>query len=388
MRLGIVRNSRLTRSEDLVVAVFALFKDKATESFIKAHIERLPFRVTAFYGNKLDLVDDNGHKLWPWGFWFNAAAGRLAPEFDDWLTTKLLSRLLRKKNVDVVLAEYGVVGSWIGPACDQSGKELFVHFHGFDASRRTTLADYRDAYARMFQLAAGVVAVSSAMRERLLELGAPADRLCLNPYGVDPGQFSGGAPADMGADFFAVGRFVEKKAPYLTILAFGRVHAEISEARLTMIGDGPLLGPCKRLVQALGLKHCVHFVGAKDSREVARQMRLARAFVQHSLVAEDGDSEGTPVAVIEAQMTGIPVISTRHAGIPDVVLDGETGLLVDEADVEGMSEAMIRVARDPNLAGAMGRAARERALANFTLDRHIGDLAQMILKKNRLDPSA
>jgi glycosyltransferase involved in cell wall biosynthesis len=84
------------------------------------------------------------------------------------------------------------------------------------------------------------------------------------------------------------------------------------------------------------------------------------------------------VAVIEAQMTGIPVIATRHAGIPDVVVENETGLLVDETDVTGMANAMIELARNPQLAGKMGRAARERMLEKFTLDRHIEGLARMI----------
>ena len=79
-------------------------------------------------------------------------------------------------------------------------------------------------------------------------------------------------------------------------------------------------------------------------------MRHARAFLQHSVVAQDGESEGTPVSVMEAGASGMPVIATRHAGIPEVVVNEETGVLVDEHNVSAMSDAIVRLAQDPALA--------------------------------------
>jgi glycosyltransferase involved in cell wall biosynthesis len=107
-------------------------------------------------------------------------------------------------------------------------------------------------------------------------------------------------------------------------------------------------------------------------------MQRARAFVQHSVTAPDGDSEGTPVAIIEAQMSGLPVVSTRHAGIPDVVIDGETGFLVNEGDVAGMGRMMARLASQPALAARLGESARRRALAGYTLSRHLEQLAGIL----------
>jgi len=103
-------------------------------------------------------------------------------------------------------------------------------------------------------------------------------------------------------------------------------------------------------------------------------MRRARGFLQHSIRASDGDSEGTPVAILEAQASGLPVIATRHAGIPDVVIEGRTGFLVDEGDVKRMAEGIARVAEDSPLATALGAAGRSRVLESFTMERSIDRL--------------
>ena len=140
---------------------------------------------------------------------------------------------------------------------------------------------------------------------------------------------------------------VEKKAPHLVLATFARVLRECPDARLHFIGDGALLGVCRDLAAALGIDHAVTFLGAQPHDIVEREMRQARALVQHSVIASNGDSEGTPVAILEAGAMGLPVVATRHAGIPDVVADGVTGFLVEERDVCGMATHMLALARNP-----------------------------------------
>ncbi len=149
-------------------------------------------------------------------------------------------------------------------------------------------------------------------------------------------------------------------------------------AELWMIGEGPLLPLARRYVYRHGLQQQVRFEGAASQSVVAERMREVRAFVQHSQVAPDGDSEGSPVAVMEAQLSGLPVIATRHAGIPEVVLDGTTGLLVEEGDVEGMADAMARLLRDPGLAQSLGEAGLARVQSQFTVQRHLQDLTALL----------
>jgi glycosyltransferase involved in cell wall biosynthesis len=107
-------------------------------------------------------------------------------------------------------------------------------------------------------------------------------------------------------------------------------------------------------------------------------MRRARAFVQHSITASDGDSEGTPTSILEAQVTGLPVIATRHTGILDCVSEGETGFLVDEQDVEGMADQMVRVVRNPDEAAALGKAARSAGLERFSLEQSLARLGEVL----------
>lgn len=191
-------------------------------------------------------------------------------------------------------------------------------------------------------------------------------------------MFEAGDAAANPPLFVGVGRFVEKKAPHLTLLAFRRVLDACPEARLRLLGDGPLMPVCRDMVRGLGMEHAVELPGAVPHAEVAEAMRGARAFVQHSVRAADGDCEGNPVAVMEAGAAGLPVVATRHAGIPETVLDGTTGLLVDERDVDGMAERMIELARDPALAGRLGRAARERIRAEFGMEKSIERLGRIL----------
>jgi glycosyltransferase involved in cell wall biosynthesis len=145
-----------------------------------------------------------------------------------------------------------------------------------------------------------------------------------------------------------------------------------------MIGSGPLLHECRELTRSLGISHAVTFLDDQPHTVVQDEMRRSLCFVQHSMVAPSGDSEGTPVSIIEAGASGLPVIATQHAGIPDVVLDGRTGFLVREGDVESMAERMLVLLKDVQLAGRMGKAARIHIQENFASEQRLGRLWQII----------
>jgi glycosyltransferase involved in cell wall biosynthesis len=164
----------------------------------------------------------------------------------------------------------------------------------------------------------------------------------------------------------------------LTLLAFAEVVRECPDARLTMIGDGPLWEACKQMARAMGIAEAVEFPGPRPPADVAKVLRGARAFVQHSLRPTHGDSEGTPVAVLEAGAAGLPVVATRHGGIVDVVVEDATGFLVDEGDVAGMARHMARLAAEPALAGAIGAKAREHISAHFSLEKTIDRLWRIL----------
>jgi colanic acid/amylovoran biosynthesis glycosyltransferase len=281
--------------------------------------------------------------------------------------------------VTAVLAEFGSTGVDVMEACYGAGVPLVVRFGGADAYAETPKwRNYRRFYLPLFAIASAVVAVSRDMLRQLALLGCSPDKLRYCPSGASLSLFDGAAPSLAPPIFVAVGRFVDKKAPYLTLLAFRTVLQACPEAKLIMAGNGYLLDACGRLAKALQIAHAVDFRGACSHEDVAALMRTARCFVQHSVRTNDGDSEGTPNSVIEASAAGLPVIATRHAGIPDVVIDGETGWLVNEGDVDGMAAHMLRMARDPQAAQRIGERARERIGHEFTLEKSIEALWEII----------
>ena len=247
--------------------------------------------------------------------------------------------------------------------CRETKVKLYVHVHGFDVSRYVNNPVWQSDYRRLFEFASGIIAPSRFLADKLANIGCPEERLHVNPNGVDPQYFR---PAP-GVPFrlLSVGRFVEKKAPQLTIRTVAKVIEQLPETHLEMIGDGPLLAPCKAIIRELGLAEKVRLLGARPSEKVAENMREASLFVQHSVTGADGNTEGLPVAILEAMASALPVVATKHNGIPEIVVEGETGLLVDEHDVPGMTRAIASLLVQPEIAFAMGQAARKRVLTHF-----------------------
>lgn len=373
------RNEEVALAEAQRLVVLKAYDLSATsETFIVAHGHLLPADVTLIEGDN-PRVDGRSLLSQSTPARVSRFLSRHLRKRDwAWERESAYDQFIRTWRPHAVLAEYGYSGVAAMRVCQQHNIPLVVHFHGQDATRHEVLRRYKDDYPRMFEIAAAIVVVSQAMQQQLLRLGAPPEKLHYNPCGVDCEAFEAGSPASAPPSFLAVGRLVDKKAPHLSLLAFERVVRQMPEARFRIIGDGPLLSVCHDLVRALKLEHCVELQGARSHEEVREAMRNCRAFVQHSVEALDGDCEGTPVAVLEAGAAGLPVIGTRHAGIPDVVLDGETGFLVEERDVDGMAAHMLRLARGPQLAETVGQAARKRVVENFSMNRSIRRLWKVI----------
>jgi glycosyltransferase involved in cell wall biosynthesis len=334
-----------------------------------AHAERLPAETLVVHGFVPHL---RNQPLLSQSFaaraWRKVCRTLLRREW-EWEQTSAYLQAFRLFRPAAVLGEFGPVAVRAMTACRLAGVPLIAHFHGVDASEHHLLQWHAKTYPALFEASVAVIAVSRAMEKKLLSLGCPPAKLHYNPYGVDCQAFKGAQPGSAPPVFVAVGRFVDKKAPALTLAAFAKVHQRCAAARLRLIGDGPLYAGCREQAAALGIEAAVTFLGNQPHTAVQEEMRGARAFVQHSIEAPSGDCEGTPVAIIEASATGLPVVSTRHAGIPDVVLDGQTGFLVEERDVEAMAERMLRLAQAPVLAANMGRAAQQRIRTDFTIER-------------------
>ena len=271
-----------------------------------------------------------------------------------------LAGFLRAEGATVVLAEFGNTGAVIAEVCARLGLPLYVCFRGHDATVHKRHRSLYRRYRRMFGQAAGFVCESRFLANEVAAIGCPERLIQVIPSGVDPDRFPPGTPEP--GRILAVGRLVEMKAPHRTIEAFAAIAGRFPEARLDLVGDGPLRARCAALVAERGLGDRVTLHGALSHAAVAALMARAAMFVQHSVTDPEGKIEGFPVAIAEAMFTALPVVSTRHSGIPEHVRDGVSGLLVAEHDVAGQAAAMARLLADPGSAAAMGRAGRAWAL--------------------------
>lgn len=306
----------------------------------------------------------------PLDHWVKQTFVRVRRRFGPALSLEDRMRLIeffKAQDVTQVLAEFGHSGLQVADVCARLGLPLHVYFRGNDASAAVLHGPVRQRYRRMFGQVQGIFCVSQNIADRLIGIGCPPGLVQINPSGVLISAFPPGVPEP--GRVIAVGRLVEKKAPHLTLQAFAKVAAEFPGARLDMIGDGPLEGRCRETIARLGIADRVTLHGSLDHGAVARLMRRAAVFVQHSMIAPNGDTEGFPTAIAEAMSTALPVIATDHGGIAEHVFDGETGLIVAEGDVNGMAAAMLRVFADPAYARALGAAAREHAIAHLDRER-------------------
>lgn len=297
-------------------------------------------------------------------------------EFTEEAIHDSIEGFVRKYKVQVILAEFGNVGAAICKHAKALGIPLIVHFHGHDAHRTPFLVDFKESYKEMFEHAYKLVSVSHYMTQALINMGADPNKIVYNPYG--PREIFFDSKPTYQKTILAVGRFTDIKANHLVIMAFRNLLEEVPDVKLVMIGDGELLETCKGLVKMWGMGECVQFLGSVRHDEIAQYFEQACCFVQHSVVPTYGDAEGTPVAILEAGASALPVVSTRHAGIVDAVVHGETGFLVEERDVERMSSYMQTLVQDKSLCKEMGQKAREHVRRNYSIGRHIGCLQALV----------
>ena len=369
-------NVDLLGNEEKRICIVVPYEPSISETFIRAHIEKLPAKILVVHGWRpsigsktvLPLPNIALHKV---------GRALLGHSLEREITSAYM-RAFRSFAPQAVLAEYGTTGVGTIAACKRLDIPLIVHFHGFDAHVRDVLEEHRETYPLMFDQAAAIIAVSRSMQRKLISMGAPAEKVHYNPYGIDCSTFGGAQPGNAPPLFIAVGRFVEKKAPQVTLRAFSQVYRKFPSAQLRMIGDGPLLDECKKLASSLGIASAVTFLGAQQHAAVQAEMRGARSFLQHSVEAASGDCEGTPLGILEAGASGLPVVATRHAGIPDVVIEGETGFLIDEHDVDGMAAHMLRLLEEPETAARMGAAARNHISTHFNQEQSLNKLWKIV----------
>jgi glycosyltransferase involved in cell wall biosynthesis len=294
------------------------------------------------------------------------------------LDREMVKRFLKKHKVKVVMGEYlDFSAQWLDIA-QELGIPFFAHAHGHDVSRRLLQPAWIKEYLR-YNDSGGVITINHASQTELIRLGLNPSSVRVAHYGVHVPANPPARPQRAEIRCVAVGRMVPQKAPILMLDSFRRAAGECPNLRLDYAGDGPLLPAIQEFLLAFGLGSRVVLHGQRSNAEVLEMMRQADLFIQHSMTdPNNGDQEGLPVAILEAMAQGLPVVSTRHAGIPEEVIDGSTGYLVDPGDSQGMAERVVALARDAELRRRMGLAGWQRARDCFSWERESSDLLHIL----------
>ena len=273
---------------------------------------------------------------------------------------ELWRRFLLEQDVRLIHAHFANGALDILPLAVRLGIPMIVSLYGNDIHRLGAVPRFVRDYQKLFRRAACLLAVCDGLRREAIRLGCPPEKVRMRHLGVALDRFAyeeRGLAEGEGVRFLHVSNFVPKKGVPILIRAFRRVHAALPRTELLLAGQGSGVEECRRLVGELGLEGCVRFVGPLPPADMPRLMQSAHIYVQPSITPPDGSAEGIPCVITEAMATGMPVIGTRHAGIPEVVLDGRTGLLVEERDETGLAEKMTYLAAHPEVWPAFSRAA-------------------------------
>ena len=287
------------------------------------------------------------------------------------------ARLRHLGAFDVVHCHFGIVGR-VAAILREAGAlhgQLAVSFHGVDMS--ASLVRSPHLYRRLFEQGELFMPVSDYWRGRLVELGCDPAKIRVHRMGVDPLRFPfrlRRRKATEPITILSIGRLVEKKGIEYGLRAVAALADLRMPIRYVIVGDGPLRGGLSLLARELGIAHSVEFAGWRTQDEIAAQMRSSDVLLAPSVTARGGDQEGIPVTLMEAMASGLPVISSRHSGIPELIHDGHEGRLCAERDVAGLSAALRDITGDPAHAMHLALAARAKIESGYdiwTLNRQL-----------------
>ena len=281
------------------------------------------------------------------------------------------ARLRGLPRFDAILAHFGTVAMECRILREMGALEgpLATVFHGYDMSiiPRERGNDFYSPLLRDGEL---FLPISDFWRRRLLEMGAAEDKIRVHHMGIDPERFRFSprrSQEGKGARILTIGRFVEKKGIDDGIRAFARIAGEFPAARYTIIGDGELRGAMEELASTLGVAEKVDFVGWARREEVLEMIFAHDLLMVPSKVGSDGDMEGIPVVLMEGMATGMPVVSTEHSGIPELVAHQESGFLAPEGDVESLVKHLRWLLNSPQKWEVLGRRGRQIVEEEFSL---------------------
>ncbi|HVK72279.1 MAG TPA: glycosyltransferase [Kofleriaceae bacterium] len=360
-KVGFLRHNFLPRSETFIYASMRALERYAVSAFA----------LTRDMEEKFPHDDLVVLRREPAG-WLHEALYRCttwSPRFFRWA-----------RSVRLLHAHMGYTGVHGMYAARKLGLPLVTSFYGKDVTLRASWTKLDPTYwhfwalaPRLFRRGDRFLVLSRHMRDALVAQGCPADKIRVVPLGTDLARFDGARAERRGGatTVLMVGREVDKKGFDDGLRACAAARAAGADLRVVVLGTN---GPHKAALQRLGEELGLDVAWPDPSTRVPGAMAEADVLLVPSRTARDGDQEGTPTVICEGSAAALPVVSTRHAGIPEQVDDGVTGLLADERDHETIAAHLVRLAADPALRVSMGLAGRAKMQREYSLAAHRSNL--------------
>jgi colanic acid/amylovoran biosynthesis glycosyltransferase len=260
-------------------------------------------------------------------------------------------------------------------------------FYGSDIWARERDPEFRKNFQNLFESASFFLVEGPAMAGKVVSMGAPDKMVRVVRIGIDISKipFIPRHPPDDGKiTILMAGRSVEKKGHWYGLLAFERISRDFPSARLLLIIGGRsreekrIVLKMRRFIAEREIGNRVQWSGFLSYEEYLKSIRTAHIFLQPSVQAGDGDAEGgAPVTLTELSASGMPIVATRHCDIPEVVLDGKSGLLAKERDVEELAGKLSEMISSPEKWEAMGKAGRDHVEKFFDIRCQVKELEQI-----------
>lgn len=301
-----------------------------------------------------------------------SSAERMLGRFQRWMgsySSRPYLELIQNEKIRLLHAHTGWEAARIAPVAQAAGLPLVASFYGRDVSALPRSPYWRWLYRRLFKIASLYLVEGPMLGKSLLSLGCPADKIRVVHLGVDLDRipFHERKPHEGPVRILISCSLREKKGVTYALSALGRC-LETTPWVLRILGDGPLREQLTEQSRSLGLEERVSFEGYLSYTEHLQALAEADLFLSPSVTASDGDTEGgAPVALIEAQASGLPAVASTHCDIPEIVKDGVTGYLFDEKDVDGLTVCLQRLLADQESWAALGQAGRRHIEREFNV---------------------
>jgi colanic acid/amylovoran biosynthesis glycosyltransferase len=275
-----------------------------------------------------------------------------------------------------IKTQYDVVHCHFGPNArsflflkDIRPVRLLASFHGYDFSR-VLREQGREFYRELFERADWITVNSQYGREKLLAAGGNDEKMSVLPESLPTERFvfrERTLPPGKPLRILTVARLFEKKGYEYSVRAVAKVAERFPNLVYWIVGDpnGPAAPRIRELIRELDMEDRIQILGTKTREQLIEIQQQCHLFVLASVTASDGDEEGQGLVLQEAQAAGMPVLATRHNGLPESLVDGESGFLVPERDVDALAERIHFLATHPGLWPAMGNAGRAFVESKF-----------------------